>query len=81
MIYFGPRLGGRGAKREWQYMQLYPTARWWAAMRWRSDTIINATMTLVHDNVRYQLLDALDDRFEHIDIIMPLMVFGSQGTK
>lgn len=72
---------GRGADRAYKYMQLYPTAKHWAEMRWRSDTAIDATMTIVIFGRRYQILGALDPDYEHVKILMPLVEYQAQGTK
>lgn len=72
---------GRGSHRPYFSSQLYPTASHFAEMRWRSDTAIDGTMTMLLDGRRYQILDAIDPEMEHVKIIMPLVEYQSQGTK
>jgi hypothetical protein len=72
---------GRGSTRPYFAGQLYPTAKHFAEMRWRNDTAIDGTMTLLLDGRRFQILDAIDMDMEHIKILMPLIEYQSEGTE
>lgn len=72
---------GRGSRRAFLYQQLYPSASHWAEMRWRSDTVIDATMTLLLDGRRFQILGAVDPDMEHIKITLALVEYQAQGTR
>lgn len=72
---------GRGMRRAFFMQQLYPTANHWAEMRWRSDTVIDATMTLLLDGRRFQILGAVDPDMEHIKITLALVEYQAQGTR
>lgn len=72
---------GRGLKRGFQYSQLYPTADHFAEMRWRNDTVIDATMTLLLDGRRFQILGAIDPDMEHVKITLALVEYQAQGTR
>lgn len=81
MVHRYSGIGGRGSSRPFFAGQLYPTARHYAAMRWRSDVVIDGTMTMLLDGRRYQILDAIDPDMEHVEIVMPLVEYQAQGTK
>lgn len=72
---------GRGTSRPFQYQQLYPMAHHWAEMRWRNDVVIDATMTMLIDGRRYQILGAIDPDMEHVKILLPLVEYQAQGTR
>ncbi len=72
---------GRGSTRMWRFMQLYPAAKHWATMRYRSSTTIDATMTLLVGSHRYQIIDAVDLDMEHIEIVLPLIEYQGKGSK
>lgn len=78
-LFTAPR--GRGSTRMWSYMQLYPTAQHWAAMRYRASVTIDATMTLLVGTHRYQIIDAIDLDMEHIEILLPLVEYQGKGSK
>lgn len=71
---------GRGSTRPWTFMQLYPTAKHWAEFRYRASTPIDASMTLVTNGQRYQIIDAIDLDMEHVTILCPLTLYQSKGT-
>lgn len=81
MIHLYSAPNGRGSSRLWKYMQLYPEARHWAELRYRSDTVIDGTMRLVHDGRIFQIIDAIDMDQEHRAILLPLVEYQAQGTR
>lgn len=81
MIHLFSAPNGRGSSRMYQYMQLYPTAKHWAEMRYRATPTIDGTMTLLHRNRRYQILDACNMDEENVTILLPLIEYQAKGTK
>jgi hypothetical protein len=71
---------GRGTKRSYQFGQLYPTASHWAEMRYSHDQDIDATMTLLVDNRRFQILGAIDVELEHVTTMLALVEYKAQGA-
>lgn len=65
----------------YKYMQLYPEAKHWAEMRYRATPTIDGTMTLLHRNRRYQILDACNMDEENVTILLPLVEYQAKGTK
>lgn len=72
---------GRGLSRPFQYGQLYPNASHWAEMRYADDVAIDATMTLLVDGRRYQILGARDMDLEHVTTVLALIEYQSEGSK
>lgn len=72
---------GRGLRRSFQYGQLYPTASHWAEMRYANDAAIDATMTLLENGQRYQILGAIDAEEEHVTTVLALIKYQAQGSK
>src|SRR5258707_689104 len=56
---------GRGLSLTYKYGQRYPEARHWAELWYDSDTGIDASMTLLKDGRRYQILGAIDQDDQH----------------
>jgi hypothetical protein len=81
MIHLYSAPNGRGSSRLWKYMQLYPEARHWVELRYRSDTVIDGTMRLTHDGRHYQILDAIDMDMANTAILLPLVEYQAQGTR
>lgn len=81
MIHLYSAVYARGASRRYFASQLYPEARHYAEMRWRNDTVIDATMTLLTEGRRFQILGAIDPDLEHVKIVLPLVEYQAQGTK
>lgn len=81
MIHLFSAPNGRGSTRMYKYMQLYPEAKHWAELRYRATPTIDGTMTLLHRNRRYQILDAVNMDEENVTILLPLIEYQSQGTK
>src|SRR5712664_524837 len=79
MIHLYSAAAGRGSSRAFRYSQLYPEARHWAELAYRSDTAIDGTMILVHDGRHFQILDAIDIDEEHVTILLPLVEYQAQG--
>lgn len=71
---------GRGLHRAYQYGQLYPTASHWAECRYANDVEIDASMTLVENNQRYQILGAIDVEMEHVTTILALIKYQARGS-
>lgn len=71
---------GRGTRRSFQFGQLYPTASHWAEMRYAHDVAIDATMTLVENGQRYQILGAIDLEEEHVSTVLALVKYQAKGS-
>lgn len=71
---------GRGLRRTFQYGQLYPDANHWAECRYASDVAIDATMTLLVDGQRYQILGAIDEQLMHQTTILALVKPQAKGS-
>jgi head-tail adaptor len=67
--------------RLYQYSQLYPEATHFAAMRYASDTAIDATMRLVVSSRVYQIIGAEDVNLEHVTTLLALIEYQAQGSK
>jgi hypothetical protein len=72
---------GRGLKRIFQYGQLYPEASHWAEFLYASDVAIDATMTLLVDNRRFQILGAEDVKLSHMITLLALVEYQAKGSK
>lgn len=81
MILFTEAPNGRGLARAFRYGQLYPEAKYWAEFWYASDVAIDATMTLLLDGVRYQVLGAIDQDKKHIITLLALVEYQAQGSK
>lgn len=71
----------RGSHRSYQFSQLYPTASHWAEFRYANDTTIDATMTLLVDGRRFQILGAMDMDLEHVITVLGLEEYQAKGSK
>jgi hypothetical protein len=71
---------GRGVGRAYKYGQLYPEARHWAEMRYSHDVTIDATMTLLLDGRRYQILGAIDVDLAHVSTLLALVEYQAKGS-
>lgn len=80
-IHFYSMPNGRGSSRAYQYMQLYPTAKHWAELRYRATPVIDGTMTLLHRGRIYQILDAINMDEENVTILLPLVEYQAKGTR
>ena len=81
MIHLQSAQMGRGARRSYQYGQLYPTASHWAEFRYANDVAIDATMTMLIDTRRFQILGAIDQDLEHVVTVCPLVEYQAKGSK
>ncbi len=72
---------GRGTSRAYKYAQLYPEARHWAEMRYSNEVEIDATMTLLVDGRRYQVLGAIDQDLAHVSTLLALAEYQAKGSK
>jgi hypothetical protein len=72
---------GRGLRRSVQYGQLYPEANHWAEFLYASDVAIDATLTLLVDNRRFQILGAVDHSLAHQITLLALVETQAQGSK
>jgi hypothetical protein len=72
---------GRGLVRSYQYGQLYPTASDWAEMHYASDVAIDASMTLLVDDDRFQILGAIDQDRMHVITVLALVLYQAKGSK
>ena len=81
MLLLSSAQAGRGLRRAFQFGQLYPTASHWAEFRYANDVAINATMTLLIDGRRFQILGAIDLDLEHVTTVLPLIEYQAQGSK
>lgn len=81
MIHLYAAPGGRGLRRLYQYAQLYPTASHWAEFRYANDQAIDATMTMLIDGRRFQILGAIDMDLEHVTTVLPLVEYQAQGSR
>lgn len=84
MIHIAPMSAynaARSLRRGLHFAQQYPTASYWAEMRYASDVAIDATMTLLVDGRRYQILGALDVELEHVSTILALQEWQAEGSK
>ena len=71
---------GRGLHRSFQYGQLYPEASHWAEFLYASDVAINATMTLLVDSRRFQILGAIDLNLSHVITLLALVEYQAKGS-
>lgn len=71
---------GRGLRRSFQYGQLYPTSSHWAEFWYSSDVAIDATMTLLVDNRRFQILGAIDHQLSHQITLLALEELQAKGS-
>lgn len=71
---------GRGTRRSFQFGQLYPQTSHWAEMRYANDVAIDATMTLVENGQRYQILGAIDLEEEHVSTVLALVKYQAKGS-
>ena len=83
MMHLSSGNAGRGARRRFQYGQLFPTASHWAEFRYAHDVAIDATMTLLDTatSQRYQILGAIDQDEEHIITIVALIKWQAKGSQ
>lgn len=72
---------GRGMSRAYQYGQLYPTANHWADMRYAHGLTVDASMTLLVNGRRFQILGAIDQDLEHVVTVLALVEYQAQGSK
>ncbi len=83
MIHIAPMSAFNAARslhRGLQFAQLYPTASHWAELRYASDVTIDASMTLLVNGRRFQILGALDVEMEHITTILALAEWQAKGS-
>lgn len=80
MIHLYSANSGRGVRRSFQYGQLYPTANHWAEFRYAHDAVIDATMILMVDNRRFEILGAIDQDLEHVITLLALVEYQARGS-
>ena len=81
MIRLQSRLNGRGFNRGLQYDQLYPTATHWAECRYAHDETVDASMTMLIDGRRFQIIGVVDVELEHVTTLLVLEEWQAQGSK
>ncbi len=80
MIHLDSRTFGRGLHRSFQYDQLYPDASHWAELLYANDVAIDATMTLLIDGRRFQILGAEDVNLSHVITLLALVEYQAKGS-
>lgn len=84
MVHLAPMASFNAARslhRGLKFAQLWPSASHWAEFRYASDVAIDATMTLLVNNRRYQIIGAMDIELEHVTTIVALEEWQAQGSK
>lgn len=70
----------RTIRRPFQYMQLYPEMDMLISIRYQASTPLNASMTVLFKNQRFQIIGLNIPHEELVTILIPVVLYQAPGT-